>query len=362
MKPGLLHVTIYQYMKTAPKISVCIPVFETEQYLAQCLHSVYLQDFDSFEIIVVSDASEGKDLQEHGVKKIIKAAQKEGAKLRKTKSLAPVALKFLVHSENRGIFEVRRTLCYEARGEYIAYVDSDDELSEGALRTLWEAGAATANVQQTAFDVIHGSNQNFPAQKNLYNNVYFGILENTDSNHHIFHKWLCESAISGVMWAKLIRRDLLLQAYDQIPYTECNMADDALLFFYVTLFAKSYLGINRVVYHYRTDSGMSSQRKITSLARWKMICSAASVFTVISTWLQSHSEVTSEEDEALKHMARWYLANSLFQMKKCLDSKLLPQAHELLCDYWGADFVEEIEKALPDTLPDLLDSDSAHST
>ena len=45
-------------MKT-PDISVCIPVYETEEYLEQCLRSVILQDFDSFEIVIVSDASRG---------------------------------------------------------------------------------------------------------------------------------------------------------------------------------------------------------------------------------------------------------------------------------------------------------------
>jgi len=41
--------------KSQPLISVCIPVFETECFLAQCLRSVYTQDFDSFDIIADID-------------------------------------------------------------------------------------------------------------------------------------------------------------------------------------------------------------------------------------------------------------------------------------------------------------------
>ena len=49
-------------MKTeVPLISVCIPLFETEMFLAQCLESVLLQDYDDFEVVIVSDASNGKD-------------------------------------------------------------------------------------------------------------------------------------------------------------------------------------------------------------------------------------------------------------------------------------------------------------
>ena len=46
---------------SAPLISVCIPVYNTEAYLAQCLRSVIAQDFAEFEIVVVNDASCGTD-------------------------------------------------------------------------------------------------------------------------------------------------------------------------------------------------------------------------------------------------------------------------------------------------------------
>ena len=69
----------------SPLITVCIPVFDTEPYLAQCLLSVYTQDFSDFEVVVVSDASRGKDEKGRTAKKIVKMAQKYCDRFRKKK-------------------------------------------------------------------------------------------------------------------------------------------------------------------------------------------------------------------------------------------------------------------------------------
>ena len=79
-------------MKTStdnPHISVCIPVYKTEPYLAQCLASVFKQDYDSFEIVIVNDASTGRGSRGWKAKKIIRHAHKEGNSWRRKKGLDP---------------------------------------------------------------------------------------------------------------------------------------------------------------------------------------------------------------------------------------------------------------------------------
>ena len=44
-----------------PSVSVCIPVWNSEQYLDECLESVFTQDFVGFEVVVVNDSSPGSD-------------------------------------------------------------------------------------------------------------------------------------------------------------------------------------------------------------------------------------------------------------------------------------------------------------
>ena len=346
-------------MKTQPLISVCIPVFSTEPYLLQCLRSAYRQDFNAFEIVVVSDASRGKDSNGRTAKKLIKIAQKECNRFRKQNNLSPVQIRFIEHRENRGLIEVRRTLCTQSCGIYITQLDSDDEMEEGALSAMYSVA------ESTGFDIIHGTsiagtfdeNNNFiPQEQNRYGVIYYGTIE----GRNVFRNWIINNDLTANTWGKLIKRELFLKAYENIPYTECNMADDFLLFFFLSQYAKSYIGIQNKVYRYRVNTGMTSHRLIDSLHKWKMICSAASVFTVISSWLENHQKnenkdqnqndntvyLLPDEMEKLRAKARYYILNNIQQMRERVVPELLPQAREMLCEYWGEDFVKLVEKVI----------------
>ena len=333
-----------------PKISVCIPVFATEPYLAQCLRSVIQQDFSDFEVVVVSDASRGKDEKGRNAKKITKLAQKECGKIRKQKKLPRVSFTFIENRENHGILEVRRTLVNAAKGTYIAMIDSDDVFEDGALTALFEASQSSEN-----FDIVQGgstagifdSEGNFsPTKENRYGKITIGTL----TGHEIFHEWVMDGNITGVLWAKLIKRDLFFKAFENIPFTECNMAEDFMIFFFLGLNAKGYRGIETKVYRYRITSGVSSARKINSLHKWKMVCSAASVFTVVSEWIKDSAQgnaeevLLPEEINAIRKKTMIYLANNLKQMHETVISELQEKARAMLCEYWGAGFVEKVEK------------------
>ncbi len=362
-----------------PLISVCIPVFSTEPYLLQCLRSVFTQDFDSFEVVVVSDASRGRDQKGRSAKKIVRLAQKESNKFRKENGLQKIPLRFTEHKENRGLIEVRRTLCYEARGFYMTQVDSDDQMAPGALSALYgaakipassagmtdmtssgesgvslsgEADVSLSGLTRQSFDIIHGTstagrfdeNGTFiPAQENRFGKIFYGTIQ----GHDVFRRWLLNGDFTANTWGKLIKRGLWLRAYENIPYTECNMADDVLLFFFLGQYAKSYIGIESKVYLYRVGTGMTSGRKIDTLHKWKMVCSAASVFSVISTWIEEgNHEIAADEIEKIRWMTRYYLANNLRQMHDTVVPELHEEARAMLCDYWGRDFVEIAESAV----------------
>lgn len=365
--------------ETRPLISVCIPVFSTEPFLYRCLRSVIMQDFENFEVVLVSDASRGRDEKGRTAKKIVKLAQKECRRIRKKKGLLPVSFKFIEHRENRGLIEVRRTLCYEASGFYMTQLDSDDELEEGALSALFNASGAASSSFEKAFDIVHGTSVSgfydekdcfIPTKKNRYGSIFYGRLYGRD----IFRGWLLEDKLTANTWGKLIKRDLWLRSYKNIPYTQCNMADDVLLFFFLAQYAQSYIGIRDKVYRYRVNTGMTSARKIDSLHKWKMVCSAASVFSVISSWIndnQGKSDFNPEfegavnpeseeyrkiesalqillpdEIERIRQMTRYYLTNNIKQMNDTVLPELKSQARQMLCDYWGQSFVELVEQKM----------------
>ena len=334
----------------SPQISVCIPVFDTEPYLTKCLRSVYKQNFDSFEIVVVSDASRGTDEKKRSAKKIIRAMQKESDKWRRENSLQPIEIRFIEHHENRGLIEVRRTLCYEASGFYMTQVDSDDEMEEGALSSLYDVA------KKSGADIVHGTSTSgyydaedhfIPTKENRYGTIFYGKIgcDADSDNLTVFRNCLLEKKFTANTWGKLIKRELWLKAYENIPYTECNMADDVLLFFFLSQYANKYIGIKEKVYRYRVNTGMSSGRKIATMHKWKMVCSAASVFTVISQWFEEN-DLGEEVLREVKKMTSIYLANNLKQLHETVVPELQQNARELLCDYWGTDFVERMEREM----------------
>jgi hypothetical protein len=122
------------------------------------------------------------------------------------------------------------------------------------------------------------------------------------------------------------------------------MADDVLLFFFLAQYAKSYIGIKNHVYRYRVNTGMSSGRKIDDLHKWKMICTTASIFTVISQWCEDHkNQILPDELDKLRKLTAFYLGNNIKQMREVLAPELQEQAREMLCEYWGESFVNRVE-------------------
>jgi glycosyltransferase involved in cell wall biosynthesis len=91
-----------------PRVSVLMPVFNTAQYLSEALESVRDQRFSDFELIVVNDGSTD------GCSEILRAFATREPRMR------------LIERPNRGLIATRNQLLEEARGDLIAWMDSDD--------------------------------------------------------------------------------------------------------------------------------------------------------------------------------------------------------------------------------------------
>lgn len=94
-----------------PKISVIVPVYNTEEYLPRCIDSILAQTFTDFELILINDGStdnSGEICDEYAAKdkRII-----------------------VIHKENGGVCSARNKGIEIAQGEWIAFVDSDDIIS-----------------------------------------------------------------------------------------------------------------------------------------------------------------------------------------------------------------------------------------
>ena len=102
-----------------PAISVIIPVYNVSEYLERCVNSVSCQTFSDIEIILVDDGS----------------TDDSGAvcdRLAKSDNRISV-----IHKQNGGLSDARNVGCSAATGEYVAFIDSDDFISEDMLSKLY---------------------------------------------------------------------------------------------------------------------------------------------------------------------------------------------------------------------------------
>ena len=102
-----------------PKISVIIPVYNTEKYIEKCLESLAKQTMQDFEVIIVNDGSTDNS------KKVIKDYMKN----------SNLDIKYL-EKENGGLASARNYGVERALGKYISFLDSDDYLDKNLFSNL----------------------------------------------------------------------------------------------------------------------------------------------------------------------------------------------------------------------------------
>lgn len=113
-------------MSNKPLISVIVPVYNTENYIGDCLDSILAQTYTNLEVIVINDGS--KDNSELIVKEYIAKDSR---------------IKY-VKQENSGLSTTRNNGMEIAMGKYIAFIDSDDIIDKNMLLFLFNAIIATS--------------------------------------------------------------------------------------------------------------------------------------------------------------------------------------------------------------------------
>ena len=100
-------------MNNNPKISIIVPVYNVEQYLPRCIDNILNQSFADLELLLIDDGSKDKSgaiCDEYAAK---------DSRIR------------VYHKENGGVSSARNIGLENARGEWLAFIDGDDEITEG---------------------------------------------------------------------------------------------------------------------------------------------------------------------------------------------------------------------------------------
>lgn len=104
-----------------PEISVIVPVYKAEDYIACCIDSILAQTFGDFELILVEDGSPDRCAE------ICDEYARKNGRIR------------VFHQRNSGVSVARNKGLDEARGKYVTFVDSDDWIGADYLKDLHKA-------------------------------------------------------------------------------------------------------------------------------------------------------------------------------------------------------------------------------
>ena len=165
-----------------PLISVIIPVYGVEKYIAQCLESVINQTYKNLEIIVINDGTKDRSA--------------EIAKEYATKDSRIKVYDF----ENGGLSVARNRGLEMATGDYISYIDSDDWIKKNMYETLLEA-VMKNDADMVKCGIIEANNDK------EYEITFSNTKIITNEKHEAF-----ENYFNGILWTLawngLYKRDL----------------------------------------------------------------------------------------------------------------------------------------------------------
>ena len=210
-------------MKKNSNVSIIIPTYNCARLIGRAIESVLNQTYRDFELVIVDDGSTDN------TEEIIKEFQKKDERI-----------KYICHDKNKGGSAARNTGIKVARGEYIAFQDSDDEWLPGKLKKQMEVFkniSSKVGVVYTGFWRITDNKKTYIPEswvKQKDGNIYFELLKgNFVGTPTILIKKKCFQKV-GIFDEKLPR----LQDWELVirlsKYYDFKCIDEPLLISYYT--------------------------------------------------------------------------------------------------------------------------------
>ena len=219
-----------------PLISIVVPIYNQEAYIAACLDSLFSQAGEAVELILIDDGSTDGS-----------------AAICETYIRQHAARARLIRQTNHGLLKTRQIGVSEASGEYILCVDSDDCLFEGAVEALLDT------IRRRSPDIILFNASNDPEKRTPLFTYPFGDgAVFTGEEKYTLYRLLCGTDKLNNIWAKCIRRTLYTDEVFRDSDGISN-GEDLYQSLVLTDRAETVVYLDRVLYYYRVTRGSMSR-------------------------------------------------------------------------------------------------------
>lgn len=253
--------------------SICIPVYNVEKYLAECVESVLSQNVNDIEIILCDDGStdsSGKICDEYAEKysDIIK----------------------VIHKENEGLLLTRRVAIKASKGDWIIHLDSDDYMLPGYLSTVKSVIESDPALDMVIFKIVYG-------QKDLTDFSQESKLPFTDGQIFendtkvLLYNQLVKGGYINAIFQKVAKREIVDADTDYHRWLGVSMAEDYLQTLPLFDKSKKSVFLDKAFVYYRYND-----KSITKDIRMGSVISA----------IYSHITVNKEGN---KYAEKWNIKN-----------------------------------------------------
>ncbi len=225
------------------KVSIVIPVFNSEKYLSKCIESVLGQEEQDIEIILVDDGSTDLSVS------ICERYKEKDSRI------------VLLVKKNGGPHSARKAGVKLASSPYVAFVDSDDWIGKTLFTNMLTI------MQDNTIDCVLGSCTCIDANsvsimRNQFNN---GKYIKSQLENIIYERMLCpfnsfKQNIIPSLCGKLFKKELIAEIMDMLDDDICIGEDLACTFRYLLTCNSIYIHNDNCEYYYEIRNGTNSSR------------------------------------------------------------------------------------------------------
>lgn len=215
-------------------VSVIVPIYNVENYLARCINSLLQQTYSNIEILLINDGSE------------------DNCELICQEFLARDNRIRYYKKENGGLSSARNFGIDRANGEYLVFVDSDDYVSKEMIKVLLDTSLSNnADMVECAFlEFYENETVNDSNVDNALNNKSYAPYEAINS-------LICNTGITPIAWNKIYKKEI----FDELRYKVGIYHEDEEIIVKLLSTCKKICKINNPLYFYMKREGSITNSK-----------------------------------------------------------------------------------------------------
>lgn len=204
-------------------ISVIVPVYNVEKYLNKCIESIVNQTYENMEIILVNDGS----------------VDSSNAICQSWREKDPRII--LINQNNLGAGQARNAALDIAKGDIVAFVDSDDYIFKTMFEEMLLLMKDDVDIVECDYITV---NNNFGISEANYK-----VSRKTYTNSEAMKEHLLDANFKQIIWNKLYRKSII----SEVRFPTNSKIDDEFFTYKVIGNANKLVHINKVFYAYRQN-------------------------------------------------------------------------------------------------------------